>query len=762
MPFFQKYKKISSAIERFRSKDNIVVKIMLGLATIAAVALMFPRGEAIEHEVNVGGIWVEKDLIAPFAFPIYKDELLYETEKREAAARVYAVFERSDRVTVAQRESLVVAIGRLSSSGDTRRLRLRRNQLVKIFDEVMKAGIIDQAKSQYTHKVFALRKGTVESVTPLDAVYDIPSALVYIEKQLLTMFEESGVTRALEIYQGVLQPNVIYSHTETEKLRQVAMESVPRTIGFVQENERIVGKHERITEEVKLKLDSLRRVRAERGAEHTHTWQYVGIAIHVALITTLYGIYIFLFRKKIFHDNRKLSLIALLLVMESFFAFVSLEVEIQAPIHYLIFISAASMLLTIVFDSRVAFYGTVTMAFLIAGIRGNDYSIALASLVAGALSVYTVQDIKHRTQIFRSLLFIFVGYACVIVALGLERFTDVGTVITELTFALANAVFSPVLTYGLLIFFERAFRVTTDLTLLELADFNSPLLRQLSEKAPGTFHHSLTLGNLAEAAAEAIGANAILARVGAYYHDIGKLLKPEYFVENQQQMKNKHGRLRPRMSALIIASHVKEGIELGRQHGLPDVVLDFVPQHHGTTLISFFYDKALKQSRQLQGGSSESQQNAKGDVHEADYRYPGPKPQTKETGIVMLADAVEATTRAMDDPTSQKLEATIDSMIKARFADGQLDECELTLRDLSKIKEAFLKILIGIHHPRIKYPEPQKENIPRKREEKIVYEQSTTVEPHTVQQNNSNTPQPSRSHEPRTNAPGISKSTPRP
>lgn len=713
MAFLPKYQDfrgvVGKTLGHLGSKDSLIAKIAIVLVTITVIALMFPLGEAIEHEYSVGGIWVEKDLIAPFSFPIYKDEQQYEREKREAAANVAPVFERRVRLVDAQRESLITAIERFQRSREMRSVWRLRDHLVRIFDDIMLAGIVDRPEIRHTHKSLAIRRGTEETIKPSGNVYDMVTALEMCNKRLENLFEgiatapedrQKKVEVVLDIFRGVLKPTLIYSELETEKLRQVAMDNVPRTIGFVQENERIIGKHERITEDVKLKLDSLRRARAERGAEHTHTWQYAGTVLHVALVTFLYGIYLFLFRKKIFHDNRKIALIAILLVIECFFAFLTLEIEVRAPVQYLIVIPAASMLLTIMFDSRVAFYGTVTMAFLVAGIRGNDYTVALASLVAGALAVYTVRDIKHRTQIFRSLAFVFTGYACVILAVGLERFAEFKTIVSELTFAFANAVFSPVLTYGLLIFFERAFRVTTDLTLLELADFNSPLLRQLSERAPGTFHHSVTLGNLAEAAAEAIGANAILARVGAYYHDIGKLLKPQYFMENQKG-KSRHNRLRPRMSALIIASHVKEGIELGRKHGLPEVILDFIPQHHGTTLIGYFYDKALKEA--------DERRDPKEEVHEGDYRYPGPKPQTKETGIVMLADAVEATARALDDPTPQKLEAMIDASIKNRFVEGQLDECELTLRDLSKIKSAFLKILVGIHHSRMKYPESEKE-----------------------------------------------------
>jgi hypothetical protein len=234
---------------------------------------------------------------------------------------------------------------------------------------------------------------------------------------------------------------------------------------------------------------------------------------------------------------------------------------------------------------------------------------------------------------------------------------------------------------------------------MELAQFTHPLLRQLSERAPGTYHHSMSMASLAEAAAAAVGANEVLARVGAYFHDIGKVRKPTYFVENQKGSRNRHDKLLPRMSSLIITAHVKDGIALAHEHRLPQEVVDFIPMHHGTTRIEFFYGKAL---RQAENSPDETKID---EIKESDYRYPGPRPQTKETGILMLADAIEASARALDDPLPQKLEAMIDELIRKRFEEGELDECPLTLKDLTRIKAAFLGVLIGIHHSRIKYPE---------------------------------------------------------
>jgi hypothetical protein len=749
MKFFSLPQRTSLLSNAKQSGDNRVVKLSIGVLLTLMITLMFPSSESIEYTSSVGTVWVQNDFIAPFSFPIYKDEKNYQQEQEASVHSVYPVFDkRSERISL---DTLSAVLERLHSAVELRSRLQKRSSLqdslqlqrllasfgfslndnqwnfllkwqtletkrgTRIFqsftDNILSSahvaariGIIDLENVKRLYPSLAIRKGTEEEIVASEKLLERTEAIAQMRGRLISLWGESDTTKLAEtILNSALLPSIVYNATETQRAIQIAKDNVPRTVGFVQENERIVSKHDRITEEIQQKLNSYRRAKVERGDEHSLLSQRFGIFFHVLLIITLYSIYLFLFRKRIFHNNAMLVLIALLILMETVFAYITLQINIESPIQYLIVIPAASMLLTIIFDSRVAFYGTVTMAFLVAGIRGNDYSIALASLVAGSLAAYTVRDIRNRSQIFRSLGFIFLGYAVSILALGLERFESLDTILKDFAFALANAVFSPVLTYGLLIFFERVFKVTTDLTLLELSDFNNPLLRKLSEEAPGTFHHSVTIGNLAEAAAEAVGANSILARVGAYYHDIGKLKNAEYFVENQNPGQSRHSKLRPRMSALIITSHVKEGMELGREHGLPEKVIDFIPQHHGTTRVSYFFDKALKQAA--------SRKNPK-DINEDDFRYPGPKPQTKETGIVMLADAVEATTRTIEELTPQKLEQTIENTIKQRFIEGQLDECDLTLRDLSKIKEAFLKILSGIHHHRIKYPGQETQDVP--------------------------------------------------
>ena len=266
---------------------------------------------------------------------------------------------------------------------------------------------------------------------------------------------------------------------------------------------------------------------------------------------------------------------------------------------------------------------------------------------------------------------------------------------TALAFAAAGGLASGVLVLGLMPIFESAGFVT-DYRLMELANLNHPLMRQLMLRAPGSYHHSVIVGSLAEAAAEAVGANSLLVRVGAFFHDIGKTLKPQYFIENQRDVENIHDRLSPSMSALVIVSHVKEGIELGRKYKLPEPLIDMIPQHHGTSLVSFFYNKAVQQADPEKGET----------INDSDYRYPGPKPQTKEAAIMMLADGVEAATRSLKTHSQGAISARVQRILNKCVADGQLDECPLTLRDLHIASETFVQVLMGIHHHRIEYPAP--------------------------------------------------------
>jgi putative nucleotidyltransferase with HDIG domain len=706
-------------------KGSPLVRGLLVVLLIVAVAAMFPHGDSSEFHYSVGSVWTDRALVAPFSFPLYKDSRVYDQERADAIRAVFPIYrqlETAGRPRLDTLRELLQTVAGSKTSGPelteaemllVRRLSgpkppgpaLRRleDALAAALDEIYRRGLIDTLVASQNQGRIAVRRGVMESIAPSAQLMTRASALAYLSEAIGSRGMQSDTAVLLvKLCARLLKPSLVYDHPATLQAMRLAEENVPRTLGLVRQGELIVSKQDRITEEVRLKLESYHRARIDRSTSAEEFQRRVGSFLHAGVIITMFGVYLFLFRRKMFADNSKLAIIALLIFLEVLAAYASLQVDVGGSLEYLIVVPAASMLLTIVFDSRVAFYGTVVIALLVGAVLGSDYSIALVALLGGSLSAYTVRDISSRTQIFRSIWYIFVGYSIPIIALALERLDPFSAIMLSLTFTFANAILSPVLTFALLIFFERVFRVTTDLTLVELTDLNRPLLKELSEKAPGTFHHSVTLGGMAEAAADAIGANAVLARVGAYYHDIGKVLKPEYFVENQVGGQNKHGRLKPRMSALIIAAHVKEGVELGAKFGLPEKILDFIPQHHGTTRMEYFYDKALRQAAKRPTNET---------VHEDDFRYHGPKPQSKEAAIVMLADSVEASTRSMPELTAQSLEGAIESMIRQRFLEGQLDECSLTLRDLNRIRDAFVKILSGIHHQRIQYPQQAERDV---------------------------------------------------
>ncbi len=724
----------------FSFKNNrfvhLFVRWSIFVVFVTLIALMFPSSVSVESEYTVGAIWTDNDFYAPFSFPIYKDKQEYQHEREIASSKVYPVFEEQNTIAKTSLNSLRKFFSQVSSLfADTTQssaenifpINFQENEW-KILESLWKApeknysfkklqrdillvvnglylqGILDISKSNFPkNQQIAVRKKSVEQITPIEKYLDKQEIGKTIEQTFIKEYKKDNDTIALavKIAAAFTTPNILYQQEQTEKEKFYAMDLVPRTIGTVQENERIIGKDERITESTKQKLNSLRQAKIEQGADINRFTIFIGKLLYVAIISLLGILFLYAFRKRILLNNKKIFLIAGFSLLEIFLAYSITQSSLEASAKFLLVVPMVSMLFTIIFDSRVALYSTLIIALLIAGVCGNDYALAISSLIAGTFAVYTVRDIKKRTQIFRSIAYIFLGYVISIIAIGLERYETISTVLNQILFAGANAIVSPLLAYAILIFLEKTFRIVTDLTLMELADFNHPLLKELSHKAPGTFHHSISVGTLAETAAESIKANSALAKVGAYYHDVGKMLHPSMFIENQLENENNYEHFNTKKSVEIIFSHIQDGIALGKKYKLPDVVLNFIPTHHGTTVMKYFYEQALQSKNE-----NDAIDNV---IDENDFRYPGPKPNSKETGIVMLADAVEASTRTIEEPTLQKIEENIDTIVKERLVEGQLDECNLTMKELKTIKESFAKILVGVHHTRIKYPEQKLE-----------------------------------------------------
>jgi hypothetical protein len=369
----------------------------------------------------------------------------------------------------------------------------------------------------------------------------------------------------------------------------------------------------------------------------------------------------------------------------------------------LIPVTVGAMTLTILFDVQIGFMAITSIAILIGLMMGQNIDFIIVSLFTSTIAVYNSRELRKRSQLFFTMFSLIASAIIVVIGLGLFKENSWSVMINDIQFLVIISVLAPLLTYGLIGIFELFFEVTTDLTLIELLDYDHPLLKRAQQETNGTFNHSIVVGNLAEACANAIGAHSLLCRVGAYYHDIGKMAKSEYFIENQYGGPNRHDKITHTMSAKIIRSHVNEGLRLAKSYGLPRLVSDFIPMHHGTTRVEYFYRMALKQAEE-NGGK----------VDESFFRYPGPKPNTKETGILMICEAIEAAVRSIKEPDILKIETMINKIIKSRIEDGQLSECPLTLDELEKIKgkvdgnTGMLQVLRGIYHIRVEYPDAPK------------------------------------------------------
>jgi putative nucleotidyltransferase with HDIG domain len=514
--------------------------------------------------------------------------------------------------------------------------------------------------------------------------------------------EPGDAARISSLIARILLPNFFFNKESTETRGKTSMETVRPVLFKVQKGEMIVRIGERISAEQAQKL------RAIFQEQNNDSRLFTGLGTFALILVLFYFPYRFACKNiRKFNPSNKDVLIISLLITGSFFIFktallISHNIGPVFPsvdvnnYFYLFPFAAGAMIVRVFINSEVALVYCAALAPLLGIMFNNSMFVVIYALLGSIIGAHGMRQCSDRSVIYTAGLKISV----VNLALALAFQTFSNTLFTMQTvyvafFALVGGILSAGLVSGFIPVIETLFNYTTDIKLLELANLNSPLLRDLMIKAPGTYHHSVVVGNLVEAAAESINANPLLARVAAYYHDIGKASKPLYFIENQGGEENRHDRLSPSMSALILISHIKEGAELAREKHLGQAIIDIIRQHHGTGLIKFFYERAKTQAK-VTGQS----------VEEKDFRYPGPKPQTREAGIVMLADCVEAASRTLINPTADRIQGTVQNIINRIFTDGQLDECELTLKNLHEIAKSFNRILNGIFHHRVDYPEP--------------------------------------------------------
>jgi cyclic-di-AMP phosphodiesterase PgpH len=699
-------------------------RFLLLLVTAIAIHLLFPAPRLPDAAIFERGVVAPHDVIAEVGFDIPKSQDQLLREQMEAASgvppvyvytpgvadtvlsSVAALFEGADSLVArAEREERPLLLrgymerNRISPTAtsidlfvnDARRNELRRS-IEQAARELYPRGV---APSSLNPNVSTIR---VEMPSGLERLVSRDSLITY--ERFFTLaadrIREENVD-AVELQRLVLirffQPSLLYDEIRTEAARDRARAAVDPVRARVLQGEKIVGAHEQIgeTEEERLRAyqAELSRLGLGTAGEEFTIWRAVGAVLFNALVLGIIGALLFFFRRPLYHDWRVLLLLTGLIL--SVAAVASMIGQFGLPVE-LIPVTFAALIVASLWDGRLGLSIALVLALLIGGqtpFLGVTASFTAA--LGGAAAAFSVRVVQRRTRTWHFISIVSAAYILAAITMGLLRSRPLADVWWSMGWGVTNAVVASLLAIGFLPLLEAATRITTDQTLLELSDLNRKLLKRLSLEAPGTYAHTIAVANLTEAAANAIGANGLLARVGTYYHDIGKLVKPQYFIENQPRGRNPHDKLKPSMSAAIIRSHTLEGLKLAEQDKLPEAVKRFIPEHHGTQKIFFFYNQAREM-------------DPDGQVNPADFSYPGPKPQTKETAILMLADTVESAARVLSEPSPGRIREMVDRLVNEKIAEGQLDQSPLTLREIDQIKESLSSVLTGMYHHRIEYP----------------------------------------------------------
>lgn len=495
-----------------------------------------------------------------------------------------------------------------------------------------------------------------------------------------------------------INPNLFYDAEKTEEKVKEIQKNLSKVT--IKKNQIIVKEGEPVTENQISILSDLGML--DDGNAKDYVYIYLVLAVFLAVILFLQFNYIYLSNKDIFKDTKKLILISVINLVALILA---RTIGLVSPL--LIPFACAPMLLTLLIDYKIALVISILNVVLISGVSGFDAEVMIIGAINAILGTTLLKKMQQRNELLYATLYIAIVSAVLTLSTGILVSSNISDVLLKSAFAIIGGLLSGILALGILPFLESTFNEVTTLKLLELSNPNNPLLKKLLMEAPGTYHHSMLVANLAERAAEEVGASPVVARIGSYYHDVGKTERPYFFGENQMGGDNPHSKITPNLSAFIIISHVKDGLELAKKYNLPKIIRDIIAEHHGTTLVKYFYYT-------MKNNSENSEE-----INEDDYRYPGPIPGSKESGVVMLADSVEASVRSIKDLNKDKIEEMVNNIINDKLASGQLNNCDLTLKDIEKIRACFLTTLNGIYHHRIEYPKERIKDLDKENNKKI-------------------------------------------
>jgi putative nucleotidyltransferase with HDIG domain len=693
------------------------VALAVGLAVLTF--LLFPASPATDLPIYEVGSVASDNVIAPVAFRVLKTSSELQTERDAVARGVEPVYDfvpgaldtarqalagfgsAVSQAAATNPQSAAAAVQRTAqtwgmplSAGQAAYLANppRRGALItsvsRAFDRWLAAGVASAGALDSVRGAIVVRTGGEDRRLPADSVATFN--MLVSRARLIHPDPASAVGDSLyvKLLATFFHPTIVADRATTELRREEVRRSIPVARYEVLAGEKIIGANEVVGREQHDKLravhDAVDRYRgSQRGLR-----RITGSVLFDFLLIALLGITILTFRPEVYRNFRWLLTVALIsaLVLVS-----GALVALLHPVHpELVPVALAGVLISALFDRRISVAAAMVLATLVAGqsvFRGTN--ALFINLVAGAVAAVSVGEIRRRNQSYQWILTVGGAYVATALAIGLTLDLPWRGILSSAGFGVLNALACVLLAILILPMAEAFTGVETDLTLLEWSDLNRPLMQRLSLEAPGTYAHTIAIANLAEAACRAIGANALLARVGAYYHDIGKIAKSQFFVENQAKGRNPHDTMLPGASAAIIRNHVQEGLELAREHKLPRALRAFITEHHGTGTISYFLDKARR---------TESTPDI------SEYEYPGPLPQTAETAVVMMADGIEAAARVLTDPTPEKIRDVVEYIVRQRMEQGQLRESPLTLRQIEIVKNEFTRVLVGMYHNRIAYP----------------------------------------------------------
>lgn len=680
------------------NRHDLIGKIFLFIAVIALLVAIFPREGKFRYEYQKGKPWQHDDLIAPVDFGILKpaEELQLELNAVLKDSRPY--FKRQNSIAESQINLLINSFNKAwdarfgRSTGDDPERDGHLDAALRILDTLFTRGIValnNEIEGKPAGFEIFVIDGNLASRVALSHMFTIKSAQQYIEAGLSgSGLSETEMLNGLLI--NALRQNVVYDKDNTTRAREALTREVPATRGMIQSGEKIISRGELVNAEKYQILESLRTEYSQR-LDDTFRFGNVlaGQILLISLTIVVFILFMISFRKDVFAENKNLLMI--LLIILGMVAAAAMVIKSEPGLLSLLPFCLVPIIIRVFFDTRLAFFVHVVTLVLTGFMVPNGFEFIFQQLIAGLIAIISVAGLRRRSQFFLTALAVFITYAVVYSGMLLIQDGSLAGFDSQQLLLFGGSALFTLFSYPLIFLFEKLFGHVTDVTLMELSDTNTPLLRQLSLLAPGTFQHSMQVANIAEAAAWEIGANTLLIRAGALYHDIGKMDMPAYFIENQTSGVNPHDELSYEESARIIVSHVTRGIEKAKKSKLPEVLVDFIRTHHGTRMAEYFYNRQKLEFPE------------KG-INDLDFRYPGPVPYSRETSILMMADSVEAASRSLKKPTAESLGTLVESIIDKQVEMQQFVNSELTLKDITRIKKILKKKLMSIYHVRIEYP----------------------------------------------------------